>query len=241
MKKLVWVSLAMAFLLAGCGGIDIVVGVSDAPPVSSADVPSVTDTRRPATSAPERPAATSTPTQTPNATSTPIPSPTRTPSPTPLPTATPTPIPVRPPTRIVIPSIALDAPIKAVGLVREPTTGFWTYDIPAYRAVGWHDDTATLGMPGNTVLNGHNNILGYVFIDLVDVKKGDVITLYSNNTPFKYVISEVLFLLEAGQPEAVRIKNASYILPTSDARLTIVSCWPRNSNTHRLIVIARPA
>ena len=36
-------------------------------------------------------------------------------------------------------------------------------------------------------------------------------------------------------------KNASFIKPTDDVRLTIVSCWPRDNNTHRLIVIAKPA
>lgn len=141
----------------------------------------------------------------------------------------------------MIPSIGLDAPVEPVGVVRAASSEFWTYDVPAHRAAGWHQDTATLGMPGNTVLNGHNNIHGYVFVNMVDVKKGDVITLYSKDIPFKYVIVDVLFLLEAGQPDSVRISNASYIMPTSDERLTIVSCWPRNNNTHRLIVIARPA
>jgi sortase A len=41
--------------------------------------------------------------------------------------------------------------------------------------------------------------------------------------------------------EQQRRGNARYIQPTPDDRLTLVSCWPRNDNTHRIIVIARPA
>ena len=38
----------------------------------------------------------------------------------------------------------------------------------------------------------------------------------------------------------VRMKNAQWILPSVDERLTLISCWPYESNTHRLIVVARP-
>ena len=179
-----------------------------------------------------------TPTLAPTATS--IPTAILRPTATPIP-PTPTPEPIKPPTRIKIPSIRLDAPVKTVGLVQEKATGFWTYEIPNFKAAGWSDDSAPLGKPGNTVLNGHNNIEGKVFLDLVDVKKGDTIVMYEGDKPYNYVVSEVLFLLEAGQPASVRIKNGSYIKPTDDVRLTIVSCWPRDNNTHRLIVIAKPA
>jgi len=33
---------------------------------------------------------------------------------------------------------------------------------------------------------------------------------------------------------------ASYIVQTADNRLTLVSCWPPNSNTHRVFVVAHP-
>ena len=180
------------------------------------------------------------PTRTPAPTSTAIPLPTPRPTATPIP-PTPAPVPIKPPTRIVIPTIRLDAPVKSVGLVREPATGYWTYDIPTFKAAGWSDDSAPLGRPGNTVLNGHNNILGQVFLDLVDVRKGDMISMYEGDRQFNYKVTDVLFLLEAGQPDSVRIKNASFIKSTDDVRLTIVSCWPRSNNTHRLIVIAKPA
>ena len=40
--------------------------------------------------------------------------------------------------------------------------------------------------------------------------------------------------------EAVRRANAQWIAPTDDERLTLVTCWPYISNTHRLIIVAKP-
>jgi sortase A len=38
----------------------------------------------------------------------------------------------------------------------------------------------------------------------------------------------------------VRLQNAQWIQPTTDERLTLVTCWPYNDNSHRLIIVARP-
>lgn len=234
-KTVIGALLVFGLALSACGDVAM---ASAGASVAVTIYPSAT---LPATATPIPPTATAippTPTTPPTATAIPTPTPRPTATPIPLP---PTPEPIKPPTRISIPSIRLDAPVKAVGLVQEPATGFWTYDIPAFKAAGWSDDSAPLGKPGNTVLSGHNNILGKVFLDLVDVKKGDVIAMYEGDRLFNYTVTDVLFLLEAGQPNSVRVKNASYIKPTDDVRLTIVSCWPRDNNTHRLIVIAKPA
>ena len=49
-------------------------------------------------------------------------------------------------------------------------------------------------------------------------------------------------LEEAGMPLKVRQKNAQWIMPTGDERLTLVTCWPYEwpGNSHRVIVVARP-
>ena len=36
------------------------------------------------------------------------------------------------------------------------------------------------------------------------------------------------------------MENAAWIMPSEDERLTLVTCWPYTSNTHRLIIVARP-
>ncbi len=48
-------------------------------------------------------------------------------------------------------------------------------------------------------------------------------------------------LPEKGQPPEVRRRNLAWILPTREERLTLVTFWPPENNTHRLIVVARPA
>ncbi|HBG75138.1 MAG: hypothetical protein A2X25_05175 [Chloroflexi bacterium GWB2_49_20] len=146
------------------------------------------------------------------------------------------------PERLEIPSIQLDAPIfpehyKQIFLGDQV---YIQWRVPFRRAAGWHDTTALLGDAGNTVLNGHNNAYGEVFKDLVNLQEGDMINVYSGESVFEYKVNLVLLLPEKYQSIEVRIKNASWIMPTTDERLTLVTCWPQESNTHRLIVVAFP-
>ncbi|MBN1177990.1 MAG: sortase [Anaerolineae bacterium] len=162
------------------------------------------------------------------------------PTPTPAPEAPP---PVGlPPTRVVIPSIDLDAPVVLspfnVTEVDGTQQGTWT--VPAERAAGWHAGTAALGLPGNTVLNGHNTTRGEVFRDLHLLEPGARVILYSGQKAFIYEVDQILILPEAGQPMEVRIANARYIQPTRDERITFITCHPYNSLQYRLVVIARP-
>lgn len=172
------------------------------------------------------------------ATSTPAPAA----SPIPTPIRTPVPLPAIP-DRIVIPAIDLDAPVVpvsqtvvVVGGQEQPT-----FAIPATRAVGWHETSAPLGVPGNTVLNGHNTTHGEVFRDLYKLETGNEIVAYSGKVIYTYTVTEMLILPEAGQPLEVRIENARYIQPTEDERLTLVTCHPYGSLRNRLIVVAYPA
>jgi len=147
------------------------------------------------------------------------------------------------PTRIVIPAIDVDAPVVEVSLEPADVDGQAqaVWDVPARYAAGWHDTSAPLGVPGNTVLNGHNTTNGEVFRDLYTLEASDAVTVYAGDTPYTYAVSEILILPEAGQPLDVRLENARYILPTGDERLTLVTCHPYGSLRNRLIVIAFPA
>ena len=100
--------------------------------------------------------------------------------------------------------------------------------------------SAPLGVPGNTVLNGHNTTNGEVLRDLYTSEIGDAIIIYSGDTSYTYTITEILILPEADQPLETRIENAHYILPTDDERLTLVTCHPYGSLRYRLVVIAHP-
>jgi len=164
--------------------------------------------------------------------------------PAPSPTAeVPSPTPAgRSPTTITIPAIGLEAPVVVttwetvnVGGVEQAV---WT--VPAMRAAGWHQGSAPLGVPGNTVINGHNAGNGEVFRDLYRLEPGARVILAAGDISFSYEVSEVLLLPEMGQPLEVRQANARYIQPTDDERVTLVTCHPYGSLQNRLIVIARP-
>jgi LPXTG-site transpeptidase (sortase) family protein len=142
------------------------------------------------------------------------------------------------PTRIVIPAIKLDAPVEAVGW--HTVDGVSQWDVPDTFAAGWLMTSAPLGKPGNTAITGHHNIAGEVFRNLVKLQPGDRITLYAKDRPFYYEVASRRILPERGQSDEVRRANARWIQPTDDERITLITCWPYTSNTHRLVVVARP-
>jgi len=147
------------------------------------------------------------------------------------------------PTRIVIPIIHLDAVVVPADsrLIKYEGKYYSQWVAPNTFAAGWHTYSAPLGVTGNTVLNGHHNEYGEVFRHLVDLKIGDEILVYSGDLAFGYEVVAKKILPERGQPTEVRLANAAWIMPTPDERLTLVTCWPYESNSHRLIVVARPA
>jgi sortase A len=146
------------------------------------------------------------------------------------------------PERIVIPKIKLDAPIVPVPfrLMLIDKQVFQQYSVPDKFAAGWQSNSAMIGVPGNTVLNGHHNVWGEVFGKLVDLNPGDVIEVFSGNTMIKYEIRNKMILPERNEPIDVRFQNARWLLPSPDERLTLVTCWPHWTNTHRLIIVATP-
>jgi LPXTG-site transpeptidase (sortase) family protein len=159
-----------------------------------------------------------------------------------LPYRTATPLPIYRPDRIVIPSLKLDAPIVPIGLkeveIQGQTLEQWV--APNKFAAGWQSTSAPLGVIGNTVLIGHHNIDGEVFRDIHTLQEGDQIFLYSGDKVFAYKVGLNMILKERFQPVEVRLKNALWIMPSQDERLTLVTCWPYESNTHRVIIVALP-
>ena len=162
----------------------------------------------------------------------------------PAPTATPTEVWAgTAPVTLSIPGIRLEAPVIPIGWKIERIAGqdqaIW--DVPDWRAAGWHDTSVPLGVSGNTVLNGHNTANGEVFRDLYKVEEGNQLFLTGENGEvYVYRIEEKYILREAGQPLSVRVENARYIQDTPDERITLVTCHPYGSLANRLVVIAYP-
>ena len=144
------------------------------------------------------------------------------------------------PDRLVIPAIRLDVPVTASVWVALPELNAGYFDAPPLRAAGWQPTSAKMGEPGNLVMSGHNNILGRVFENLKDLKAGDLIQVRAGRREITYRITERKLLIEKDQSIEVRTQNAQYIVPGGDDRLTLVTCWPPDNNTHRIIIVARP-
>ena len=142
------------------------------------------------------------------------------------------------PSRIVIPAIKLDAPVETVGW--HTVDGVSQWDVPDTFAAGWLMTSAPLGKPGNTAITGHHNVGGEVFRNLVKLQPGDRITLYADDQPFYYEVASRRILKERGQSDEVRRANARWIQSTNDERVTLITCWPYTSNTHRLVIVAKP-
>ena len=172
-------------------------------------------------------------------------------SPTPSATSSPTPT-VTPelfpsaksvPSRILAPTIGLDSKVVEMGWeVKYDNEGkpesSWV--VPEF-AAGWHKNSSLPGHGGNTVLSAHNNIGGEVFRDLANLEAGHEIEVEADGIAYHYVVEEKYIVKEEGESLEVRHQNNRFLdKRTPDERLTLVSCWPYQTNSHRVIVIARP-
>ena len=146
------------------------------------------------------------------------------------------------PTRITIPAIDVDAEVVPVSIREEYVDGILQtiWEVADY-AAGFHRGTALPGRAGNTVITGHNNTRGEVFRDLYQLKPGDDVYVWVEHNRYHYQVRVLYRLPAQGAPPEVQEDNLRWIMPTDDQRLTLVTCWPYWTNTHRIVVIALPA
>ena len=149
----------------------------------------------------------------------------------------------RSPVRIIIPALGLDAPVQPMGW---RTVGDHTeWELPD-NAAGHHIDSAFPGESGNVVISGHHNIGGSVFAQVSRIGEsgvafglGDEIILEDEAARrFVYRVTGWRRIPERDASPADRQENASYLLPTDSPQLTLITCWPADSNTHRVIIMA---
>ena len=81
---------------------------------------------------------------------------------------------------------------------------------------------------------------GAVFRELDQLRRGDDITVWAQGESQDYAVHDVLIVPEKYATPDQRSDNAHWIGSFNDNRLTLVSCWPRDDNTHRIIVVAFP-
>lgn len=166
-----------------------------------------------------------------------------------VPIPTPTPgypganYPANVPERIWAGTITLDAPIVPMGWSTQISWGeaVTEWDIPNNEA-GWHINTLGPGDGGNIVISGHNNSMGgRVFAQVESLSIGDNVTLQDyQGRVYTYKVTErnivsALFATSADEAYLQQVMQ-----PTTSEQLTLITCWPSWSNTHRLVVIAKP-
>jgi LPXTG-site transpeptidase (sortase) family protein len=172
----------------------------------------------------------------------------------PLPIATPTPIAdtkIRPlpwpytpaparPERIYARHVGLDAEIIPVGYSIRETNGVLVriYEVARW-AAGWHTNSSLPGWQGNTVLAGHQNAWGNAFRPALNLEPGDFLFVEAGGITYSYLVVIKEIMPETNAEE--RYANGRWIAQTEDERLTLVTCWPPDGNSHRMVIVAIPA
>ncbi len=137
-----------------------------------------------------------------------------------------------PAARIRIPEIDLDVDVVTVNVDSQNRV-----ETPAF-AVGRFAGGGQVGLPGNVILSGHNDIDGAVFGKLPEVGDGAEVLLRRGDYDFVYVAHFAVKVWESGAPPATRLENARFLLPTVSAITTLITCYPPWVDTHRWIVRA---
>lgn len=146
-----------------------------------------------------------------------------------------------PPLHIAIPNVGIDTAVVEVSATPVVVDGrtVFTWQVADW-AAGHHSTSANPGEDGNIVIAGHADVRGEVFRNLPRVVVGDEVTLTSAAGTFRYVVEEIHLreYTEASLDE--QIAAGEFLGPMEGERLTLVTCWPYQVDTHRLIVVAKP-
>ena len=147
------------------------------------------------------------------------------------------------PDRIVAETIGLDSRVVEMGwrVVERWGEQVSEWEMPETEAA-WHRNSAYPGQGSNIVISGHNaSTGGQVFAEIEALQIGDEITLWAaNQEPFNYQVTEKTIVRTFASSDEADNYLQTITYPTSQEQLTLITCWPRWTNTHRLIVIAEP-
>ena len=224
---------------------------TDVPPTATAEPPTATDVPPTATAPPPvarviRPTATARPPAPPRPAITPAkPGTARVSTPTPPHLVTvyanvprygdPRPADPRRVVHISSPAVSLNADVVEVYI---QANGLWQV---ADYAAGHHWGTANPGGGNNIVITGHNNWRGEVFRYLEALQPGQTILVTTaDGNVWRYVVQQMQKLPEKNVGWGTQMEHAEVMLPTGFERLTLITCWPYKTFTHRLVIYAAP-
>lgn len=100
------------------------------------------------------------------------------------------------------------------------------------KGAGLLQGTPAPGMAGNSAIAAHRNrAYGSMFNRLDEVGKGDIVTVRDKNNTYQYEVYETLVV----EPHETSVLNGSQ----DEKVLTLITCTPIDTATHRLIVKAK--
>lgn len=97
------------------------------------------------------------------------------------------------------------------------------------KGIGQHIGTPNPGQKGNIVLSAHNDVFGQIFRDLDQLKPGDDVVVFTNQRTYTYRVK---------QTQIVEPTQVEVMAPTSDAVVTLISCYPYRVDNKRIVVTA---
>lgn len=122
--------------------------------------------------------------------------------------------------RIQIPAIGVDSTIV-------PGAYDWEQ---LKKGVAHYIGSAQPGHQGNMVLAAHNDIYGEIFRYLDQLSIGDEIIVSTERTSYTYVVNDIQIV----DP----VEGVWVMEPTDHASATLISCYPYQINTERIVVFA---
>lgn len=146
-----------------------------------------------------------------------------------------------PDARLVIPRINRNVPVVNVStesLIKKDWAQLERDMQEALRlGVIHYPGTARPGQQGNVVITGHSSYFPWdpgrfkdVFAVLHDLKKGDQILLYNNQKRYIYEVSNI---------KKIWPSELEVLKPSTENKLTLITCTPIGTNLKRLIVEAK--
>ncbi len=118
--------------------------------------------------------------------------------------------------RIQIPAIKVDAPVVLGDGWEQLKKG-----------VGQYINSANPGEKGNAIFTAHNDVFGEIFRQLDQLKPGDQIIIYTSQRSYAYIITGTQIV----EPIQVEVLD-----PTSQATITLISCYPYLVDNKRIVV-----
>ena len=151
------------------------------------------------------------------------------------------------PIQLQIPGIGLDVPVVEVSWQVVFEDGNWRSQWQTVdEAAGHHRNSANPGELGNVVVSGHHNAGAEVFRDVSEIgmpgsrlEEGtEIVLVAEDGSQHTYTVSSWERLQFEDIPDADRQSYARYMEPGTEPVLTLITCWPYEARSHRVIVIA---